>query len=190
MHRTLFFAHRFIELLLEKRIEIQQVVLDKSFLPYLDLKLVLADVRDENRVLRLEHKYNGEIEKDNVRINIHFVRPEQIEDGILLWGKPVQVTAANKELKEKRVVTYDTTQLPQIKRAELVRRLFGYKTKKNEKVYEFESLLKKVDGKRLRNAIVVDDKDAESITAILKEYDIPFKCGHIFTKHDTEFIEK
>ena len=194
MHQALFFAHRFIELLLEKRIEVEQVVLDKNFLPYVDLKLVLTNKLDENRVLRLEQRFNSDNEKDDVRVNIHFINPGQVDNGILLWGRPVKVTAASKELDEKRIITYDTTGLPQVKRAELVRRLFGYKTKKSfkekEKVYEFESMLKKLGGKRLRNAIMVDEKDAHFVQNILEDYDIPVKSNNVFTDNNVEFVEK
>ena len=194
MHQALFFAHRFIELLLEKRIDLQQVVLDKSFLPYVDLKLVLKNKLDENHVLRLEQRFNSDNGSDNLKVNIHFISPEQVDNGILLWGQPIKVTAANKELDEKKIITYDTTDLPQVKRAELVRRLFGYKTKKifkeKEKVYEFESLLKKLGGKRLRNAIMIDEKDAHFVQNILEEYNIPVKSNNIFADNQIRFVEK
>ena len=148
---------------------------------------------DENRVLKLENRFNSEHEKEDVRVSIHFLSADKVENGILLWGEPVKVTAANKELSEKRIITYDTTNLPQLKRAELVRRLFGYKTKKNVKdkeiIYEFESLFQKLDGKRLRNAILLDEKDANSIVAILKEYNIPVESSNIFAS-ELRFIEK
>ena len=193
MHKPLFFAHRFIELLLEKRVDIRQAVLDKNFLPYINLGLTLGNALDENRVLKLENRFNSEHEKEDVRVSIHFLSADKVENGILLWGEPVKVTAANKELSEKRIITYDTTSLPQLKRAELVRRLFGYKTKKNVKdkeiIYEFESLFQKLDGKRLRNAILLDEKDANSIVAILKEYNIPVESSNIFAS-ELRFIEK
>ena len=193
MHKPLFFAHRFIELLLEKRVDIRQAVLDKNFLPYINLGLTLGNALDENRVLKLENRFNSEHEKEDVRVSIHFLSADKVENGILLWGEPVKVTAANKELSEKRIITYDTTSLPQLKRAELVRRLFGYKTKKNVKdkeiIYEFESLFQKLDGKTLRNAILLDEKDANSIVAILKEYNIPVESSNIFAS-ELRFIEK
>ena len=193
MHKPLFFAHRFIELLLEKRVDIRQAVLDKNFLPYINLGLTLGNALDENRVLKLENRFNSEHEKEDVRVSIHFLSADKVENGILLWGEPVKVTAANKELSEKRIITYDTTSLPQLKRAELGRRLFGYKTKKNVKdkeiIYEFESLFQKLDGKRLRNAILLDEKDANSIVAILKEYNIPVESSNIFAS-ELRFIEK
>ena len=193
MHKPLFFAHRFIELLLEKRVDIRQAVLDKNFLPYINLGLTLGNALDENRVLKLENRFNSEHEKEDVRVSIHFLSADKVENGILLWGEPVKVTAANKELSEKRIITYDTTSLPQLKRAELVRRLLGYKTKKNVKdkeiIYEFESLFQKLDGKRLRNAILLDEKDANSIVAILKEYNIPVESSNIFAS-ELRFIEK
>lgn len=206
LDKALPYIHRFIELMVTKNILLNEVVLYGSFaddtaspVSDIDLKIFVRDKNQEKRVLEAEDAVNGEISKDKFRFYIKSMiltkeDTEHIESGILLWGSPIKVSAGKKGLIKKRIITYDTTPLNQVKRAELVRRLLGYKTKKKinnkSKTYGFDGSIKQLSAKRLRNAILVEDKSAKIIEDILKDYEINIESSEVFLPENVKFIEK
>ena len=206
LNKALPYIHKFIELLVDRGIMLKSVVLYGSFaentaspMSDIDLKIFICDRNDENKILEAEEKLNEQISRDKLKFYIKSMilseeDTEHIEDGILLWGSPIKVSAGKKGLIKKKIITYDTTKLDQIKRAELVRRLFGYKTRKKvnnkTKTYGFEGSIKQLNAKRLRNAILVDDKSAKIIEDILKDYELDVESSETFLPEHAKFIEK
>jgi predicted nucleotidyltransferase len=200
--KVLPYIHKFIELLVRANIELNAVVLYGSFadntaspVSDIDLKIFVLDKNYEARILNIEGEVNKEISKDGLQFYIKSMvsvnkDSEHIEDGILLWGSPIRVHAGKKGLVRKKIITYNTEKLGQIQRAELVRRLFGYKTKKKSKVYSFDGSVKRLNAKRLRNAILIDKQSAKQIENILKEYDLEFQSSEVFLPEYARFVEK
>jgi len=206
LNKVLPYIHEFIEEIINKSIEVKAIVLYGSFanntaspVSDIDLKIFIFNKNSEKKILEIEEKINKKISEDKYRFYIKSMilfneDVEHIEDGILLWGCPIKVKAGKKELTKKKIITYDTTKLNQLKRAELVRRLFGYKTKKKlgkkTKTYGFEGSVKQLNSIRLRNGILIDEKSAKTIENILKEYDLDFESSEVFLPEYVKFVEK
>ena len=206
LNKVLPYIHRFIELIVAKDIGLKSVVLYGSFsdntaspVSDVDLKIFVFERSSKDKILKIEEQVNEKIAKDGFKFYIKSMvvvgeDEEHIENGILLWGAPIKVSAGKKELAKKKIITYDTTKLNQLKRAELVRRLFGYKTRKKigkkYKSYGFDGSVKQFNAKRLRNGILIDDRSAEAIESILKEYDLEFESSEVFLPSYAKFIEK
>lgn len=206
LNKALPYIHKFIELIIKSNIELKAVVLYGSFVDNtaspvsdIDLKIFVFDKNSENRILNIEKQINDEISKDGLKFYIKSMISanedvEHIEGGILLWGSPIKVNAGKKGLIKKKIITYNTTKLNQLKRAELVRRLFGYKTSKKigkkPKTYSFEGSIKQLNAKRLRNGILIDEKSAKFIENILKYYDLEFESSEVFLPDYAKFVEK
>jgi predicted nucleotidyltransferase len=206
LNKALPYIHEFIELIIKKGIEPKAVVLYGSFadntaspISDIDLKIYVFDKNSENRILDIEKQINEKISKESFKFYIKSMvlvneDIEHIEEGILLWGSPIRVNAEKKGLVKKKIITYNTTKLDQVKRAELVRKLFGYKTKKKigkkDRVYNFNGSVKQLNAKRLRNGILIDDKSAKVIENILKEYNLDFHSSEIYLPDYAKFIEK
>lgn len=206
LNNALPYIHRFIEVMIKRNIELKSAVLYGSFadntaspVSDIDLKIFIYDKNDEANILKIEDDINKQIQKDGFKFYIKSMilaneDTEHIEEGILLWGNPIKVSAEQKELSKMKIITYDTTKLAQIKRAELVRRLFGYKTKRkvknNLKTYAFEGCVKQFGATRLKNGIVVDEKSAKIIEDIFRSYDLEFESTEIYLPEYAKFIEK
>ena len=202
LSKALPYIHKFIEVMIKKGIELKAVVLYGSFaddtaspVSDIDLKIFVFYKNVEKIISSIEKKINEEISKEGFKFYIKSMvltkeDTEHIEDGVLLWGSPIIVKVGKKELTKKKIITYDTTRLSQIKRAELVRRLFGYETMKKSKKYSFDGAVKELEAKRLRNGILVDDKSAKIIENILKSYNLDSESSEVFLPKYAKFVEK
>lgn len=198
LNKALPFIHKFIERILKKEICLKQVILygsfvDESASPESDVDLIvfIKYKSDKNKVLKIEDEINKEIIKQGFKFYISSnvstkTSLEHIMDGILLWGKPILVSTKKENLLKKHILTYSTDELEQTKRAELSRRLLGYKIGNK---YSFRGILDDTNSKRLRNAIICDS--SSTILKILKSYaKIRVEDSIIYISEHSRFIEK
>lgn len=198
LNKALPFIHKFIERILKKGICLKQVIIFGSFVDEsaspesdVDLMLFIKYKSDKNKVLKIEDEINKEITKQGFKFYISSnvstkTSLEHIMDGILLWGKPILVSTKKENLLKKHILTYSTDELEQTKRAELSRRLLGYKIGNK---YSFRGILDDTNSKRLRNAIICDN--SSTILKILKSYaKIRVEDSIIYMSEHSRFIEK
>jgi hypothetical protein len=117
-----------------------------------------------------------ELATANLEIH-HLTWEELIEDpklvgvisgeGILLHGKPVQLTAENSNLKSMMIISYDTTGMNQNERNKLNRALHGgistYKKDDVRIVKEYPGLVEKVRAQKLGKGVIMVDRFNSSL---------------------------
>ncbi len=198
LNKALPFIHEFVELMLNRGIDLMQVVLygsmtDGNASPEsdIDLMVFIKNKSDKEKIKEIEEQVNKKIFKEGFKFYISAnvstkISLEHIKDGILLWGTPVLVKTKEEGLIKKHLVTYNTDKLKQNVRAELSRRLVGYNI--NNK-YIFKGTLGEMDAKRLRNAVLCND--SSSIMKILKSYEkVEAEDSIVYVPEHTLFIEK
>lgn len=165
----------------------------------IDMKIFVGNRKDIKTVKQIEKDINEKIIKTGFKNFIHSIisvktDPEQLGEGILLFGKPLVLTAKKEEIKENTVITYDTTNIDKNKTAKLSMRLFGQKLKRKIgrkiKIYTKEGLVDMYGGKPLRNAILINSRDAEKIVKVLEEFGIPYKTAVVYTERLADFLER
>ncbi len=200
------YIHEYLYEILKARIELKGFVLYGSIISDemtrtsdIDIKIFVHGGADIKAIEDIENKINKKIISDNLSNLLHSIiavkpDPEHIADGILLYGKPIQITAEKEKLAEMEIITYDTTDLDKNTRVSLAIRLFGHKTKRKEnekvKIYETQGLIELYEGKPLRNAILINTKDSEKISQILKDLDVAHKTASVYLPRFSEFVER
>jgi hypothetical protein len=83
-------------------------------------------------------------------------------EGILLHGKPIQITTENSNLKSMMIISYDTTGINQNERNKLNRALHGgistYKKDDVRIVKEYPGLVEKVRAQKLGKGVIMVDR--------------------------------
>ena len=124
-----------------------------------------------------------------VEFSVIFYRPEEresfdkqflesvVRQGRTLFGRLPVVTPAQLDLQPLRLVSYQTRKLPSRKRAQFLREVDGYETRKRvgRKTYVVRKpgFLKEAGGWRVgRGAVVVPEESIEPFDEILRRYGV------------------
>jgi hypothetical protein len=141
-----------------------------------------SDIKKTNLAIIYSSKDNEVIKKikelSNDNLNIHHLTWEELKEdpqlvgvisgeGILLHGKPVQITAENSNLKSMMIISYDTTRMNQNERNKLNRALYGgistYKKNDVRIVKEYPGLVEKVRAQKLGKGVIMIDRFNSSL---------------------------
>lgn len=123
----------------------------------------------------------------NVEFSVVFYRPEEreafdkqflesiVRQGRVLFGNPPVLTTAQLDLQPLRLVSYRTGRLAPPKRAQFLREIDGYETRKRvgRKVYVVRKpgFLREAGGWRVgRGAVVVPEESIEAFDDLLRRY--------------------
>lgn len=101
-------------------------------------------------------------------------------EGILLYGKPVNVTVKENELIPKMLLVYEMKDLNSATRKKLHRALYGGKTTSyyKKKTYEsrIEGVVAQVNARKIGKSVLYCDKrNAHSIIRVFKNLNVPWK---------------
>lgn len=107
-------------------------------------------------------------------------------EGVLLYGKAVDVTAEDLELKSRIIITYDTTEMNQNERNKLNRALYGgistYKKDGERIVKEYPGIISKINAQKLgKGVLMVDRFNASLIIQTLKTFKAQWKEIPVWT---------
>ena len=165
----------------------------------IDIKIFARREADVKAIESIENKINKKIISDDFSNLLHSIvsirpEPEHIENGILLYGKPIEIKAGKEKLTEMEIITYNATGLTKNKRAKFAIRLFGHKTRRTEgskiRIYETKGVLELYGGKPLRNGILIDTKSSGKIVRILKEMGVEHKTSTVYLPEFSDFLER
>lgn len=98
--------------------------------------------------------------------------------GITLYGN---YQAEIKKSKHQVIIEYNLSKIKQKNKVKLLRSIYGYKLKKNRKIYTQKGILEEIKGSKISNAILVDIKDHKNVLNIFKNAKIPIKIREIWT---------
>jgi len=103
---------------------------------------------------------------DELKENSQLVRVISGE-GIILHGKPIQITAETSKLKSMMIISYDTTGMNQNERNKLNRALYGgistYKKDDIRIVKEYPGLVEKIKARKLGKGVIMVDRFNSSL---------------------------
>lgn len=137
----------------------------------------------------------NDLANENLQI-LHFTL-EELEDeptlagalsgeGILLYGKPVNICIDNDNLKSQMLITYETGHLERNIRSTLYRTLYGgkstYMKKGVKKTKYYPGILERVRAKKLTKAVImVDRHNAPEIIKTLRRFKAKWKEIPVWT---------
>jgi predicted nucleotidyltransferase len=101
-------------------------------------------------------------------------------EGILLYGKPVNITVKEDELTPKMLLIYELKNVNQTTRKKLHRALYGGKTTSHykNKTYEsrIEGIVDQINARKLGKSVLYCDKrNAHTIIRVFKNLNVPWK---------------
>lgn len=101
-------------------------------------------------------------------------------EGILLYGRPVNITVKENEFKPKMLLVYEMKDLNYATRKKLHRALYGGKTTSQykNKIYEsrIEGIVAQVNARKLGKSVLYCDKrNAHAIIRVFKNLNVPWK---------------
>ncbi|CDG64978.1 MAG: hypothetical protein PWQ15_1144 [Methanobacterium sp.] len=107
-------------------------------------------------------------------------------EGVLLYGKAVDVTAEGMNLKSRILLTYDTTKMSQNDRNKLNRALYGgistYKKNGKRVVKEYPGIVSKINAQKLgKGVLMVDRFNISLVVQTLKSFQAEWKEIPIWT---------
>jgi hypothetical protein len=107
-------------------------------------------------------------------------------EGVLLYGKAVDVTAEGVKLKSRMILAYDTTQMNQNERNKLNRALYGgistYKKDGDRIVKEYPGLVERVQAQKLgKGVLMVDRFNSSMIIQTLKSFKAKYREIPVWT---------
>lgn len=108
------------------------------------------------------------------------LREDIISKGITLYGKYEQLP---KKLEHFSLFTYSLSELSQSEKMKIIRKLFGYRTKKQGEVYKKVGIVKKSGGKKLAsNILLVPVKETKKIKEIFSNFGITPKIREVWLR--------
>jgi hypothetical protein len=138
--------------------------------------------KKNNLVIIYSTKNNEVIKKTkelaNSDLEIHYLTWEELKEnsqlvgiisgeGIILHGKPIQITAESSKLKSMMIINYDTTGMNQNERNKLNRALYGgistYKKDDIRIVKEYPGLVEKIKAQKLGKGVIMVDRFNSSL---------------------------
>lgn len=107
-------------------------------------------------------------------------------EGVLLYGKAVDVTADSLKLKSMIIISYDTTKMSQNDRNKLNRALYGgistYKKDGERIVKEYPGIVSKINADKLgKGVLMVDRFNSSLVTQTLKTFTAKWKEIPVWT---------
>ncbi len=106
------------------------------------------------------------------------LKNDLISEGIMLYGKYEELP---KNLKHFMLFKYELSKEPKDK-VKLIRKLFGYKTIKNKRVYEQKGIVDEIGGRKIGNIVLIPIKEASSFFEILNKNKIKSLIEEIWIK--------
>ncbi len=100
--------------------------------------------------------------------------------GIILFGSQKGEKAI--QGKHKVIIEYDLSKRKQKDKMRIIRKLYGYKNKKDKKVYFKKGITEAIKGEKISNAIIVEIENYKPIISLLKEHKIPLKIRTIWVE--------
>ncbi|MBI2564778.1 nucleotidyltransferase domain-containing protein [Candidatus Woesearchaeota archaeon] len=98
--------------------------------------------------------------------------------GVNLYGK---YSATMPNLKHYSLVSYSLNKLKQNKKVNLLRKLFGYRIKKKNKIYEQKGMLSSLEGiKLMANQILIKANDLKKIADIFKSFKVTYTVRDVW----------
>lgn len=98
--------------------------------------------------------------------------------GLLLYGR---FREAPQKISHRMLIAYELNKLPQKSKMALLRRLYGYTTKKGRKEYQQEGLLQKLGGIKMgANVLVVPQEGFASLKKVLVELRVPYTVKSVW----------
>ncbi|MHA1977953.1 MAG: nucleotidyltransferase domain-containing protein [Candidatus Hodarchaeales archaeon] len=182
-------ALRFVERIPDKR-NILSIVLFGSVATGNDIRTsdidiaVIYEKKDDKQVTSINELKSENIELTHLSLK-ELSKELEIQyalagEGILLYGKPVNVTVKEDELIPKMVLIYEMKDLSQPTRKKLHRALYGGKTTSHykNKTYEsrIEGVVAQLNVRKLgKSVLYCDTRNAHSIIRVFKNLNVPWK---------------
>lgn len=99
-------------------------------------------------------------------------------NGIVLYGK---YEFLPKNIKHCSMFKYSLTNLDKNNKMKFIRKLFGYETKKNNKVYKHKGILDHMEGKKIsQNLILVPVEESLNLQKSFNSFKISFKIKEVW----------
>ncbi|MEK6843891.1 MAG: nucleotidyltransferase domain-containing protein [Nanoarchaeota archaeon] len=92
--------------------------------------------------------------------------------GIILYEKSILKEG---EKKEKMLISYDISKLKQKDKMKVIRELFGYQIKRENKVYKQIGLIEELKADKLSNVIISDRASYKKVTDFLRNKKVNYK---------------
>ena len=145
-----------------------------------DIEVIKTIKELANDTLKIHHLTWEELKEDPQLVGVIS------GEGIILHGKPVQITAEKSKLKSMMIISYDTTSMNQNERNRLNRALYGgistYKKDDKRIVREYPGLVEKVRAHKLgKGVIMVDRFNSSLLIQTLKRIGAQWKEFPIWT---------
>jgi len=141
------------------------------------------DYTKKNNLVIIYSTKNNEVikkikEQTNSDLEIHYLTWDELKEnsllvgvisgeGIILHGKPIQITAESSKLKSMMIISYDTTSMNQNERNKLNRSLYGgistYKKNETRIVKEYPGLVEKIKAQKLGKGVIMVDRFNSSL---------------------------
>ncbi|MFA0832484.1 MAG: hypothetical protein ACC609_00585 [Methanobacterium formicicum] len=107
-------------------------------------------------------------------------------EGVLLYGRAVNITAEEMQLKSRVILTYNTTKMNQNDRNKLNRALYGgistYRKKGERIVKEYPGIISKINAQKLgKGVLMVDRFNSSLIIQILNTFKAQWKEIPVWT---------
>lgn len=107
-------------------------------------------------------------------------------EGILLYGRPINVSLEDMNLKTKMIIAYDTSKLDQNTRSRLNRALYGGKStymKDNKKEIKlYQGIVDDINADKIgKGTLMIDRKNYPEITKVLRRFNAKWKEIPVWT---------
>ena len=100
--------------------------------------------------------------------------------GKVLYGK---IDSSPNKLNQKVLITYNLTNISQKDKMSLIRKLYGYSLKKQNKIYTQKGLLEELNGEKISpNAFIISVENLQKVKKELNEHKVKYLTRPIWVK--------
>ncbi len=152
--------------------------------------LVIYSVKSESSFQKVNDIVAGKFQVKHITIDELENNPElnaaMSGEGVLLYGRAVNISAEDMQLKSRVILTYDTTEMNQNDRNKLNRALYGgistYRKKGERIVKEYPGIITKINAQKLgKGVLMVDRFNSSLIIQILNTFKARWKEIPVWT---------
>lgn len=103
---------------------------------------------------------------------------EIISSGIVAYGSYKEVP---KDLQHYALVSYSINKISQNKKMRFLRKIYGCRTKKKDKIYTQQGMLSSLGGEKIgTNQMLLKGNDFKKILDLIKDFKVPYKIKEIW----------